>query len=162
MRASMLALNGSPLLVWMHPAIRQDLARLGQLDHVHRRRVAALPARSAFQRRLKLPDRHFPRGGCRRAASWRGSYSGCIRPQASQGPVEALAYRRGRLRGPAIAFGSTSFGFSAVALQDRLARFGAHGPALQRPLRARATPQHQAPGTTPRPPASGTNRWAAV
>jgi hypothetical protein len=34
----------SPLLVRMHPQIRRDLARLGQLDHVHRRRIAALAA----------------------------------------------------------------------------------------------------------------------
>jgi hypothetical protein len=32
------------LLIRMHPEIRRDLARLGQLDHVDRRRVAALPA----------------------------------------------------------------------------------------------------------------------
>src|SRR3984893_15190185 len=30
----------SPLLVRMHPTIRHDLARLGQLDHVHRRSAA--------------------------------------------------------------------------------------------------------------------------
>jgi hypothetical protein len=30
-------------LVWMHPGIRRDLARLGQLDHVHRLGVAAFP-----------------------------------------------------------------------------------------------------------------------
>jgi hypothetical protein len=34
----------------MHPDVRRDLARPGQLDHVHGRRVAALPALSAFQR----------------------------------------------------------------------------------------------------------------
>jgi hypothetical protein len=41
--------------------IRRDLARLCRLDHVHRRRVAAFPARSAFQRRLKFPDRRIAR-----------------------------------------------------------------------------------------------------
>jgi hypothetical protein len=35
----------SPLLVRMNPLIWRDLARLGQLDHVHRRRVAASLAR---------------------------------------------------------------------------------------------------------------------
>jgi hypothetical protein len=32
------------LVVWMHPKIGRDLVRLGQLDLVHRRRLAALPA----------------------------------------------------------------------------------------------------------------------
>jgi len=34
----------SPLLIRMHPEIGRDLPRLGQLDHVHRLRVAALAA----------------------------------------------------------------------------------------------------------------------
>jgi hypothetical protein len=34
----------------MHPDVRCDIARPDQLDHVHGRRVAALPALSAFQR----------------------------------------------------------------------------------------------------------------
>ena len=41
-----------PLLVGMHPIVRCDLLRRRQLDHVHRRRVATLPPRSAFQRGL--------------------------------------------------------------------------------------------------------------
>ena len=45
----------------MHTLVRRDLLRRGQLDHVHRRRVAAFPARSAFQRRLKFPDRRVTR-----------------------------------------------------------------------------------------------------
>jgi hypothetical protein len=46
----------SPLLVRMHPDVRRDLARLGQLDHVHGRRVAALLASPALQRCHKLLD----------------------------------------------------------------------------------------------------------
>jgi len=41
---SPLILAPSALLVRVHPNVRRDLARLGQLDHVHRRRVAALLA----------------------------------------------------------------------------------------------------------------------
>jgi hypothetical protein len=33
-------LRASPLIVRMHPNVRRDLARLGQLDHVRRRRVS--------------------------------------------------------------------------------------------------------------------------
>jgi hypothetical protein len=42
----------STLLVRMHPFIGRDLPRLGQLDHAHRRCIAALLARPAFQGRL--------------------------------------------------------------------------------------------------------------
>src|SRR5258708_36517397 len=45
----------------MHPEVRGDLARFGQLDHVYRWRVAAFPARPAFQRGFELPDRGIPR-----------------------------------------------------------------------------------------------------
>ena len=45
----------------MDPNIRHDLLRLGQLDQVHGRRIAALPARSAFQLRFQLPDERIPR-----------------------------------------------------------------------------------------------------
>jgi hypothetical protein len=44
----------------MHPFGRDLLCRR-ELYHVHRRRVAALPARSALQRGLKFPDRRIPR-----------------------------------------------------------------------------------------------------
>jgi hypothetical protein len=42
----------SPLLIRVHPNVRCNLARLGQLDHVRGRRVAALNARPALKRRL--------------------------------------------------------------------------------------------------------------
>ena len=51
----------SPLLIGMHPLVRRNLLRRGQLDHVHRRSVAALPAGPAFQRGLELPDRRILR-----------------------------------------------------------------------------------------------------
>jgi hypothetical protein len=43
----------------VHPSIRRDLALLRQLDHVNTWRIARRPARPAFQRRLKFPDRWF-------------------------------------------------------------------------------------------------------
>jgi hypothetical protein len=46
-------------LVRMHPDVGSDLACLGQLDHVHGRRVSRRSAGSAFQRRLKFPDRRI-------------------------------------------------------------------------------------------------------
>jgi Domain of unknown function (DUF4145) len=51
----------SPLLIRVSPLVRRDLARLGQLNHVHRRRVAIFPAGPTFQRGLELPQRRIPR-----------------------------------------------------------------------------------------------------
>jgi hypothetical protein len=55
----------SPLLIWMHPLVRRDLLRRCQLDHVHRRRVAALPAkpdrRSGIARSSATPARSASR-----------------------------------------------------------------------------------------------------
>jgi hypothetical protein len=45
----------------MHPDVRRDLPLLRQLNHVHRRGIAALLARPVFQRRLKFPDRRVAR-----------------------------------------------------------------------------------------------------
>jgi hypothetical protein len=45
----------------MHPDIRRDLAGFRQFDHVHRQRIAAFFAPSAFQRGFKLPYRCIPR-----------------------------------------------------------------------------------------------------
>jgi hypothetical protein len=45
----------------MHPRVRRDLALHRQLDHVHRRRMSRGPARPAFQRCLKFPDRRIAR-----------------------------------------------------------------------------------------------------
>ena len=53
--------DGLPLLFRMHPKVRRDLARLGQFDHVHRRSVAPLAARPAFQRCFKFSDWRIPR-----------------------------------------------------------------------------------------------------
>jgi hypothetical protein len=50
-RAARIAIEekpGSPFLVRIQPLIRRDLLHRGQLDHMHRRRVAALLAGSAF------------------------------------------------------------------------------------------------------------------
>jgi hypothetical protein len=41
----------------MHPLVRRDLPLFGQLDHVYRRSVPALSARSTLQGGLKFPYR---------------------------------------------------------------------------------------------------------
>ena len=89
----------------MQPLIRRDLARIRQLDHVHRRRVAAPPAASAFERRLELPDRCVPRPayGIKRLAG-AGLTAVALDLEPSKSAVEALGDRRRRLRGAAIAF----------------------------------------------------------
>jgi hypothetical protein len=51
----------SSFLIRMHPNIDRDLPLLRELDHVHGRRVSPFLARSAFQRRLKFPDRRIAR-----------------------------------------------------------------------------------------------------
>jgi hypothetical protein len=79
----------------MHPKIGRDLARLGQLDHVHRRRVAAFLARPAFQRRLKFPDWRIPRPadvGERQAGARLTALALDLEP--AQPAVEALRDRR--------------------------------------------------------------------
>ena len=53
------------IIVRMPPRIWRDLARLGQLDHVHWRRAPPLLARPALQRRRKLPDRGVTRAAHR-------------------------------------------------------------------------------------------------
>jgi hypothetical protein len=45
----------SPLLIRMHLFVQRDLSLLRELDHMHRRGIAALPVGPAFQRRLQLP-----------------------------------------------------------------------------------------------------------
>jgi hypothetical protein len=55
-----LALSSPIIFVRMHSNIRRYLARFRYLNHMQRRRVAAPLARSAFQRRFKLPDRRCP------------------------------------------------------------------------------------------------------
>jgi hypothetical protein len=47
------------IIIRMHPFVRRDLALLRELDHVDARRIARRPARPAFQRRLKFPDRRI-------------------------------------------------------------------------------------------------------
>jgi hypothetical protein len=52
---------GLPLVVRVHPLVRRDLARRGQLDHVDRWCVSPLAAQPAFQRGFQLPDRRVAR-----------------------------------------------------------------------------------------------------
>src|ERR1700736_6793169 len=89
----------------MHPLIRRDLPRLRQLDHMHRRRVAALPAGSAFQRRFQLPDRRIPRpaDGIERKAR-AGLAAVALDLEPGEPAIEALPDRRRWLRRPTVAF----------------------------------------------------------
>jgi len=156
----------SPFLVRMNPHVRHSLSLFGEPDHVHRRRISRRPARSAFQRSLKLPDRRVPRPAD--VFEWNaglGVTPAAFDLQPGQAAVQALADRRRRLRGAAVALHPDRPGFSlgAIGLTDglrsalpcalgtdlgtrylgaenNLARFGAHDWALQRPLRARAMP----------------------
>src|ERR1700736_7026924 len=88
----------------MHPLIRRDLPRLRQLDHMHRRRVAALPAGSAFQRRFQLPDRRIPRpaDGIERKAR-AGLAAVALDLEPAEPAIEALPDGRPWLRRPAVA-----------------------------------------------------------
>jgi hypothetical protein len=45
----------------MYPRVRRDFTLLRELDHMHGRRMSGCPARPAFQRRLKFPDRRIAR-----------------------------------------------------------------------------------------------------
>jgi hypothetical protein len=87
------------------PKVRRDLAGLGQLDHVHRRRVTALPALPAFQRGFKFPDRRLPRAadGVERKAS-AGLTAIALDLKLAQAAVDALPDGWQWLRGPAVAF----------------------------------------------------------
>jgi hypothetical protein len=91
--------GGSPLFVRMHPEIRRDLARFGQLDHVHWRRVAAFAARSAFQRGFKLPDRRVPwPADVGERETGAGLTAIALDLEPTKPPVEALPDGRRRLR----------------------------------------------------------------
>jgi hypothetical protein len=83
----------------MHPGVRRDLALLRQLDHVHRRRVSPRPARSAFQRCLKFPDRRIARTPDRierQADAGLAPLAHDLKPAVTA--IEALRDRRRRLR----------------------------------------------------------------
>src|SRR5947209_15174943 len=84
----------SPLLARMHPLVRRDLPPLRQLDHVHRRRIAALAAVAAFQRRFQFPQRRVARAadGVERQAC-AGLAAVALHFQPAQSAVEALADR---------------------------------------------------------------------
>src|SRR5258707_3394343 len=97
----------SPFLVWMHPEVRGDLARFGQLDHVYRGRVAAFPARPAFQRGFELPDRGIPRPPDRIEGKAGASLTAiAFHFEPAETAVQALRDRGRRLRGPAVSFHS--------------------------------------------------------
>jgi len=52
---------GLAFIIRMHPNVGHGLPLGREPDHVHRRGVSRRPARSAFQRGLKFPDRRVAR-----------------------------------------------------------------------------------------------------
>jgi hypothetical protein len=76
----------------MHPLVRRDLPRLGQLDHVHRRRIAALSARPAFQRGLELPNRRIPRPAYRKRKA-RAPFPRHVPGRSLSGDVKKTGHR---------------------------------------------------------------------
>jgi hypothetical protein len=105
----------------MHPNIRRDLARLRQLDHVHRRRVAAFAAGAAFQRRFQLPDRRIlrPADGIERQAR-AGLAAVALDLEPGEPAIDALPDRRRWLRRTAVALHADRprFGLRAVGLAN--------------------------------------------
>src|SRR5437016_3089683 len=105
----------------MHPEIGRDLARFRQLDHVHRRRVAAVAARPAFQRRFEFPDRRLarPADGIERQAR-AGLAALALDLEPAKPAIEALPDGRRWLRRPAITLHADrpGFGFRAIGFAD--------------------------------------------
>jgi len=105
----------------MHPEIGRDLPRLRQLDHVHRRRVAAFSAGAAFQRRFEFPDRGIarPADGVERQAR-AGLAAVAFDLEPAKPAIEALRNRRRRLRRPAKTLHADRPGFrlGAVSFAD--------------------------------------------
>src|ERR1700682_6539342 len=117
----------------MNPDVWRDLALLGQLDHVNRRRVSPLLARAAFQRRFKFPDRRIAWTPDRiewQARAGLAAMSFDFEPTVAA--IETLPDRRRRLRWPTIAFhlDRPCFRFGAVGSADGFRGF------LTRALRA--------------------------
>src|SRR5258705_6870649 len=121
----------------MHPEIRRDLPRLGQLDHVHRRHVAALAAGPAFQRRFEFPDRRIAgtADGVERKAR-AGLAAVALDLEPAEPAIEALPDGRRWLRRPAKTLHADrpGFGFGAVGRANGL--FGGLPRALGADLRA--------------------------
>src|ERR1700737_4311103 len=64
-RGKLTVSRGSSLIVQMHPNVRRDLARLGQLDHMHRRRIVTLLVTD-----ISAPPRASRSAGYRAAGGW--------------------------------------------------------------------------------------------
>jgi hypothetical protein len=89
-----------PLLIRMHPNVGRNLPLLGQPDHVHGRCILPLPARSALQRGLELPDRRIPRAPERlQRNTGLGLAPMALDLEEAITAVEALGDRRRRLGG---------------------------------------------------------------
>ena len=78
-------LHGSPLLVRMHPLVRRDLPCLGQLDHVHRRRVSGPCGTTGISGMPPASRRAYL------AAGSPASYTDCTRLRASPGRHGCIA-----------------------------------------------------------------------
>ena len=105
----------------MHPDVGRDLARCGQLDHVHRRRVAAFLARSTFQRRFQLPDRRIARSAYRiqrKACAGLAAIAFDLEP--AEAAIEALTNCRRWLGRPAVTLHTDRpcFGLGAIRFAD--------------------------------------------
>jgi hypothetical protein len=151
----------------MRPFVWRDLAPLGQPDHVHRRRVAALAAGAAFQRGFEFPERRVARPSDRIQRQARARLAAiAFDLEPAEPAIETLRDRRRRLRRPAIPLhpdrprfrlrtvgradrlpGRVARGVGAdvraddAAAEMALTRPLAHDAALQRRAAARATPQ---------------------
>jgi hypothetical protein len=109
-----------PLLMRMHPMIMRDLLPFRQLHHMHRRRMAAVPACSAFWCGFQLRDRRIARMASSGRLAWvlqrlqatssqqgpplrhcRIVDDGCAARHNPLCAATALAPRRGRPREPA-------------------------------------------------------------
>ena len=97
----------------MHPNVRRDFPRFGQLYHVDRRLVSPRSARSASERTFKFPDRRIARApdGLKRDAG-AGLTAITLDFHPAVAAVQALPDRWRGLRRPAEAFHSDRPRFS--------------------------------------------------
>lgn len=121
----------STFFVWMHPLVRRNRTRFGQLDHAHRRRRSTFPAGPALQRGFQFPDRRIPRPADR--VEWQarsGLAAITLDLEPAQPAIKTLSDRRSRLRGPSVAFHSDRPRFSLGTVRFSEALFAFSRAAL--------------------------------